>query len=139
MRVLPLIVSLVVASACAGDVISDHYATLQDAKTDQLFERGWLPDILPASSRDIHVAFNIDTNVSSGEFHFDPAEFKFLLGKLHLHTKASTPLAALEGEVTEFVGETDPVYAFEDDQATWVFLCEADRGVCEYRMWPRDS
>ena len=40
---------------CSCDVVTSKYATLADARNDRLFERGWLPDILPPSTREISV------------------------------------------------------------------------------------
>jgi hypothetical protein len=37
-----------------------------------LFERGWLPDIVPDSSREITINNDLDLNLSKGEFFFDP-------------------------------------------------------------------
>jgi hypothetical protein len=131
--------AVVAASACAGDVVSNHYVSLQDARADRLFERGWLPDLLPPSSRDIRVVADLDTNVSSGEFHFAPGEFSSLSAKLHAYTKGPSPLVSLQSDVDGFIAKGYEAYEFADTQGKWVFLCKPDRGVCEYRSWLRSS
>ena len=48
MKIVTLILFIFFISCC--DVITDTYGTHQDAKDNQLFERGWLPDILPTTN-----------------------------------------------------------------------------------------
>jgi hypothetical protein len=47
-----------------------RYATIQDAKKDRLFDRGWVPDVLPDTAGPLTEAHNIDTNArcALGEF-----------------------------------------------------------------------
>ena len=41
------------------DMMTSRHATLDNARPDRLFERGWLPDILPPSMRYIRVSNNV--------------------------------------------------------------------------------
>lgn len=50
-----------------GYVCSD-YKNIIDARADKLFERGWLPDILPNSTTKIETINDLDLNTSSGSF-----------------------------------------------------------------------
>ena len=50
------------------DVVTSNYETMQDARNDRLFERGWLPDILPDSTTSIRTSNDLDINTSVGEF-----------------------------------------------------------------------
>ena len=72
-----LIVCLAASLSLSGcsDVVTRTYATLDDARRDRLFERGWLPDILPPSAREIRVSSNVDVNTAKGEFSLDPEHF----------------------------------------------------------------
>jgi hypothetical protein len=88
------------------------YATLEDARKDRLFERGWLPDILPPSSRAIRVSSDLDTNRSEGEFSFDPVDFAAFTARL-------SPTA-------------DQRFQYSADSQTWIFSCDPSRGHCRY-------
>jgi len=81
-RVSPIILAVVLSlSSC--DNATSKYATLDDARKDRLFERGWLPDILPVSTLDIQVSSELGTNHADGEFSFEPAEFAAFTTRLH--------------------------------------------------------
>src|SRR5688572_23700134 len=85
------------------DVVTDRYATLQDARSDSLFQRGWLPDILPPSSHDIRTSNDLDLNVSSGEFHFSPQEFPDFTASLRAYTSRDSPLESLNGDISRLM------------------------------------
>lgn len=53
-------------------VVTTEYQSLADANEDQLFGRGWLPDILPNSTHNIIVTNNLDINTSVGSFELNP-------------------------------------------------------------------
>ena len=46
-----------------SDVMHDNFDTFAELKSSQLIEKGWVPENLPKSSRNIEVTHNIDTNV----------------------------------------------------------------------------
>lgn len=56
------------------DVVTSRYETRAEAEADRLFERGWLPSIIPPSSRGIVTRNDPDLNRSEGEFRFDRNE-----------------------------------------------------------------
>ena len=53
------------------------YATLTDAKADGAVTRGWVPEWLPPSARDLQESHNLDTNASWLTFTFDAADANF--------------------------------------------------------------
>ncbi len=67
MKVISLLSALVLLAGCS-DAVTNQYATYAEAQQDNLFERGWLPDILPESTIDIEVVNNLDNNTSHGGF-----------------------------------------------------------------------
>jgi len=96
------------------NVVTSRYATLDNARQDRLFERGWLPDILPPSTRDIRVSNNVDVNTSEGEFSFNPAEFPAFAAQLQI------------------VG--NETFRFLSGQHSWKFSCDTRRGFCRYSL-----
>jgi hypothetical protein len=74
---LCFVLTALVLAACDSDVVSSHYATLAQARANQLFDKGWLPDVLPPSTYDIRTSNDVERNTSVGEFRFAPTELLF--------------------------------------------------------------
>ncbi|MFT3992135.1 MAG: hypothetical protein QM680_12065 [Luteolibacter sp.] len=98
------------------------YQTRQEAEADRLFERGWLPAIIPESSYGIVVKNDLDLNVSEGEFRFKTEDREAFLTRLKRESSAD--------EVGFFA------YRYE----AWSFLISAEEGTvfCKYRMSDRE-
>ena len=125
--------ALFLAAAC--DPVHDYYETLDEARADALFERGWLPDILPPSAREILVKNNPDLNTSEGQFLFDPSEFESFLDRLSpLSEPTETRLGGVRAIVESHIGDGYPAYWHRESDREWVFLCIRERGVCLYYM-----
>ncbi|HAS6073121.1 TPA: hypothetical protein I7117_03140 [Vibrio vulnificus] len=92
---------LLVLAGCS-DIVQSHYDNYQQAQADQLFERGWLPDVLPVSTTQIEVANDLDSNTSQGSFVIAEKEMAQFLSHLQ-------PL------------ETANQYRFESDNSVWIF------------------
>ena len=105
--------ALLSLSSCS-DVVTRAYATLNDARRDGLFERGWLPDILPPSTWQIRVSSNLDMNTADGEFSFDPEHFAVFTARLRPRKDGS--------------------FEFSVDRNTWVFTCDSSHAHCHYSM-----
>ena len=134
-RCAVVLMTLAIA-ACDGDVVTSHYKSLQDARSDNLFERGWLPDVLPPSSHDIDVSNNLDRNTSVGEFSFSPSEFATLRANLTPIGWLNHPFAAsFDSEVKDHLASGNPALQYTDDPNTWIFLCKPLQGICTYTMW----
>jgi hypothetical protein len=131
-----VVVLIVAALLTACDVVTDHYATLTDARADSLFERGWLPDILPPSSHDIRTSNDVATNFSSGEFHFSPQEFPQLAASLRPYAQPKA-LTELDNEVSQLTDRGFTPYEYTTADTVWLFLCDSSQGFCVYRMWPQ--
>jgi hypothetical protein len=123
-------------TACGGDVVTSHYKSLQDARSDNLFGRGWLPDVLPLSAHDIEVSNNLDLNTSAGEFSFAPSEFATLRAKLTPIGRLNHPFAtSFDSEVKDHLASGNPALQYTDYGNTWIFLCNPLQGTCTYTMW----
>jgi hypothetical protein len=106
MKIKLLLPILLLLSGCS-EVVSDKYATYELAQQDRLFDRGWLPDIVPNSAAQIEVNNDLDTNTSEGSFRID------------------------ESQLTEFIGKLTPTsskdeYHFTSGDSTWAFKLGED-------------
>jgi hypothetical protein len=69
-----LLLSLTFPACRDLDVVTESYATLDEAVAAGAVERGWIPAGLPASTREIREAHDLDTSRRWGLFNFDPAD-----------------------------------------------------------------
>jgi hypothetical protein len=127
-----LALSLVLA-AC--DVVTSQYPTLRDAREDRLFERGWLPDVLPASARSIRTSNNADLNTSIGEFYFEAGEFPALEMRLHPYAPIDIPYRDLNRRVQKHLRNGYKLLQHQDEDSIWVFACQPKIGRCDYTLW----
>ncbi|END2486666.1 TPA: hypothetical protein ACGUPI_005141 [Vibrio vulnificus] len=104
---------LLVLAGCS-DIVQSHYDNYQQAQADQLFERGWLPDVLPVSTTQIEVANDLDNNTSQGSFVIAEKEMAQFLSQLQ-------PL------------ETANQYRFESDNSVWIFTLK-EMGKVSYQL-----
>ncbi|EIV8468510.1 hypothetical protein MA794_004593 [Vibrio vulnificus] len=102
-----------VLTGCS-DIVQSHYDNYQQAQADQLFERGWLPDVLPVSTTQIEVANDLDNNTSQGSFLIAEEEMGQFLSQLQ-------PL------------ETANQYRFESDNSVWIFTLN-EAGKVSYQL-----
>ena len=58
------------------------YADRNAAEEDGAFTRGWLPNFIPKSVRDIHESHNLDTNRGWLSFEFDAGDDGTMLARL---------------------------------------------------------
>ncbi|KQA18880.1 hypothetical protein XV92_11635 [Vibrio metoecus] len=100
-----------------SDVVENYYADYQQAQADHLFERGWLPPILPASTTQIQVANNLDSNYSQGSFVIAEAELAQFIEQL---------------EACEFSG----LYRFQAEKSVWSFTLDT-QGKVRYQLTSR--
>ena len=62
-------------AACAdADVVTEAYATLDEARAAGALDRGWVPPGLPPGSYELREAHSLDSNRRWGLFNFPPAE-----------------------------------------------------------------
>ncbi len=109
---------LLVLAGCS-DIVQSHYDNYQQAQADQLFERGWLPDVLPVSTTQIEVANDLDNNTSQGS------------------------LVIAEKEMAQFLSQLQPLetanqYRFESDNSVWIFTL-GEQGHVSYLLTSNDD
>ena len=138
MKAFALFLGAVLLSGCdyLSPTVNDHYATLADARADELFDRGWLPDVLPESTVDIRTSNNLDLNYSVGEFSFAPSDAPKLFGRLSAGAPASSPFDSWSQTVTDYKEDGYSAWSYTDsDNDTWAFFCQERKGKCDYFFW----
>ena len=136
---LTALIVCMAAVGCQTYIAERQYQTPADAKADRLFERGWLPDVLPPSSFDIHTINNLDASTSTGSFRFQPSEAALLFGKLVAGAPADAPISDWPDMLVNYEQRGFTAWSHRDDDGHWVFFCIASNGECEYTMWSTRS
>ncbi|PML53537.1 hypothetical protein [Vibrio lentus] len=113
MKVISLLSALVLLAGCS-DAVTNQYATYAEAQQDSLFERGWLPDILPESTIDIEVVNNLDNNTSHGGFLIEESGLQVFLQQVK-------------------PTDSDNQYRFVEGDHVWTFTVNTD-GLVTYRL-----
>jgi hypothetical protein len=136
-RFSALLVITLTTTGCdfLSGTVRDHYATLADAKADRLFERGWLPEILPASATNIKTVNNLDISTSTGEFHFAVSDGPSLFGKLTAGAPTDSQFAEWPSTVKKYTRRGFASWRYRDQGTTWAFFCIPSEGTCEYFAW----
>lgn len=127
---LSLFVCLFVASCY--DTVTSTYPDMASARADRLFERGWLPDVLPESTTNIRTSNDLDINISEGEFTLAPKDTPVFQAKLNAYSKVQIQFAGWEKAIDRAKARGDFVGTFIEDRTSWVFICRKNR--CEYLM-----
>ncbi len=122
-----------------SDIVTNQYATLEAARTDHLFGRGWLPGILPPSAYNIHTSNNLDINTSDGMFSFLPSEYMLFASHVHQYVVVNTPFANWEETVIDRRKKGFQPTIYVEENTRWVFFCKVSEGYCEYVMWMNKS
>jgi len=122
---LLLIAALCVA--CTDDLVTSHYATLAAAENDRLFERGWLPKLLPPSSHNIRTTNNLDLNTSSGEFYMAPMDVSGFIRSLNPSAPEQNAVESIPANVTA---------TYTEGRYVWQFTCNSASGHCIYQLQP---
>lgn len=113
-----LALSIFAACLVAGcdDSVPLSYSSRADAAAENLFARGWLPEIVPPSSRNISMCNDLDLNISNGEFSFEQSDHDGFVS--HLDRVSSRDEDGLLA------------YAYED----WIFWINSDKNYCRFHM-----
>ena len=135
--VLGLLLAGLLAAACSG--AGKTYATLADARAARLFERGWLPDILPPSSQRIAVATDLYLGVADGRFEFAERDSAAFFSRV----KPATVTSRWKPEWKEFHVRWSNSgfrgYTFGNDMSSWLFMCGAPTGGYRTCVWLKRS
>jgi hypothetical protein len=90
-----------------GETVTTRFSDIEHAQREHAFERGWLPPILPLTSKDIVECNNLDSNQGEGSFRFNPRELEhFILSgaqAIKIQPPAGSPQAKLQSEGFRFL------------------------------------
>jgi hypothetical protein len=67
---------LIAVSTSCGETSVTRFETVEAARRQGLFDRGWVPDVLPAAAGPLTEAHNIDTNTRCAYGQFAPLAFE---------------------------------------------------------------
>ena len=113
-----------------GDTVTSRYETKADAEADKLFQRGWLPSIIPKSSYDIRTKNDLDINVSEGQFSFAPNHAEEFIK--HLQRMDASEFSGIDS--VRFMGRGYWPHYFRNENSWWQFFINIEKGHCKYRM-----
>ena len=125
---VPVLLTAALLLAACGPKATEH-ATVQDARAAGVFERGRLPDVLPASGALIRIEAEAD---DGAYFHFSSADYAPLVARL-------VPLAQLPADpvLQSWVKRKDLAgytpYEFRAGATRWLLLCAQSKGRCFVR------
>lgn len=122
-----LLLIAALCAACTDDLVTNHYATLAAAEKDRLFERGWLPKLLPRSSHSIRTTNNVDLNTSSGEFYMAPMDVSGFIRRLNPSVPEQNVIGSLPASITA---------TYTEGRYVWQFTCNSTSGHCTYHLQP---
>lgn len=130
-----LALAILVLALTSCDTSSDTYASFSEARDDHQIEKGWLPDVLPASARDISIIRAIDVGYAEGQFTFDHADFSNFKSRLEPYSGVKSIAKSQNEKIERLRSEGYSAQMFSTDRSTWVFLCNKEEDNCEFVMW----
>lgn len=134
MKCSAILLSILLLGACS-DSVTERYATIEDARKAGLFERGWLPDALPSSTRNIEARNDLDLNVSVGEFALSPSDVGSFTALLQSYS--AKPVDAdvhLASYLRAKEKEGLRVGVLKKASSVWAFVCDTNAGRCTYQL-----
>jgi hypothetical protein len=135
LRALALVVLAPIGCGYLSDTVTSSYSTVADARSDGLFDRGWLPDVLPASSHDIRTSNNLDLSTSFGEFAFAAADGPQFYSLLTAGAPSASRLAGWSSIVDGYSNRGYSAWSFKAGKYTWAFFCNKESTACDYYLW----
>lgn len=130
---LYLFLAALALTGCS-EVVTSRYKTIEEARAAGLFERGWLPDVLPTSSINIVTRNDLDLNTSAGEFSFMLADSKTFYNRLQPGAPLHTRFANWPETVADYSEKEYSAWSYRDGPFTWAFFCKKTQGQCEYLL-----
>jgi hypothetical protein len=119
-------------SGCIGDTVSHTYSDLAELKAEHIIEKGWLPDNLPASSRNIKTRNNLDLSTSTGSFEFLPKDSAAFYSQLSTGAPEEFGFDDWDSTVKDYANDGYKAWTLGGGRYTWVFFCSPSNDRCDY-------
>ena len=107
------------------------FDTVDDARKAKMFEKGWLPSVLPETAEHISITTEVDVGRCSGSFFLPEADLVEFQSQL-----SSEPLSfrydAWRDEIERMERDGREVLYYRSDRATFAFSCERVDRSCEF-------
>jgi len=114
MKIFVALFAVAVLTGC--DHVKLSYTNKKEAAMDRPFAKGWLPEIIPDSSREIVMKNDLDSNLSEGGFRFEPADHDPFVRRMRRESRLD--------------GADGKAYAYKG----WVFWIADSRDRCRFRL-----
>ena len=101
---------------CTDDIVTTKFTDLRHAKVEHAFERGWLPPILPPSTKNIVETNDLDLNKGNGSFTFSPTDLKYFSDQGAIPIKIST---VNHGTKKEMQDQGFQIFVYAKDSSLW--------------------
>jgi hypothetical protein len=114
-----LVAVLLISAALVGcsDTVTTTFVDYHQAQIQGAFDRGWLPPILPPSTKNITESNNLDLNIGEGFFTFSPEEIATFTVKgaqaIKINPASGSPQHKYQKEGCQFL-------TFSKDSTSWL-------------------
>jgi hypothetical protein len=127
-----LILVCTILFSCSDIVISE-YDSFYEAESDLIFERGWLPEIIPSSAYQIETENDLDENTSEGSFMYKGSISSFTSRLIKYEDELN--LLIEDGYFFD-LDEKDGIsmYVYRNDRSEWIFIINSLQRKIEYSM-----
>jgi hypothetical protein len=136
-QIHPIVVLLLLFLIGCGETVTNHYPTRAAAEADRLFDRGWLPSLIPATATAITTSNDLDHSTSRGEFSCAARDTVAFIGVLKKYSGQKAPFPGFSEYVTEQKAGGYDAYEYSNAQAIWIFFVNSRTGHVRYAMYER--
>jgi len=127
--------ALTLGALCGCLDRSDEYDSINEARSERVFEKGWLPGFLPETTRDLKVVTTVDVSAGRGRFIFDPEEYPSFSARLSDYDGSMPKIDGDAKAARRLLYEGYEARVYSSGGTYWLFLCESGEGVCEFFVW----
>lgn len=114
---------------------SDHYDDINDARANHVFEKGWLPDMLPASTYDLKVITTVEDSTGRGRFRFDSKDYRAFSSNLSPYNSVMSKDDRDNKSIEQLLAKGYEAHTYSSSRGDWVFLCNPREAICEFFVW----
>jgi hypothetical protein len=128
-RRMAAVLGILSLSACESSRFS--YSTVAEAREAQMFEKGWLPDVLPESAHSIRITTWVDVGRCRGRFDLPESDLAAFLESL-TSERVRFRYDAWQEELKEIEDAGRDVLFYRSDRAVFAFDCDVQTRSCGF-------